>query len=542
MPRELASETSDAALVLACYRLWGTSLAGRLLGDFAFAVWDEAASRLYCARDFSGNKPFYYAIRARRFVFASDICRVLALLGYRPPPNEGMVAEYLVGAFENTEETLYDGILRLAPGHQLTIENGRVRVAKSWGIDPAATIRYRREEDYLDRFIEIFRSAVGARLRCVGALGSTLSGGLDSSSVVGVAAALLRQEGAGRSFATYSMVFPGQYNDESPFIDAVAAKWGLVSHRFPWCGFPGTLDWLGQARESLDIPEYPTLAMAKPLIDAAAEHGVRVLLTGEGGDNWLTGSRYPFRDLFIHGKLRLAASELLFQARSGGCRYALASLLRSVLWAAAPAWLRVRVERARRPGGELGFLSRSALARSRLIDRLHCNDCGEKYASLPHWECYRAAAAGHVAHYSEIVDRSDAGSGIERWHPLLDRRIAEFAMAIPAYVHSSHGRGKLLLRGSTPSILPPLVGNRLDRGEFSIAFARALALPQVIETLGSPKAMVCEWLAPGVLSACLRRAKAGGACDPRGDEPGLFQCWMAFAVEAWWQGAYQAHP
>ncbi len=538
LPREQSRTLPDAALVLSGYRRWKTGTASRLLGDFAFAIWDETASRLYAARDYTGVKPFYYASRARRLCFASDIRRVLGQFDTQPRPNEGMIAEYLTGAFKNRDETLYEDVWRLPPGHQLTAENGAVSVSRFWDFNPAATIRYRRDEEYLEHFSEIFRTAVTACLRSVGTLGSTLSGGLDSSSVVGVAAAALQEDVSGRSLNTYSMVFPGQCNDESPYIDAVVAKWGLRSHRYPWVGFPDDPDWLRLAQEAQDIPDYPTLVMARPLFEDAVAHGVRVILTGEGGDTWFPGTRYPYRGLLSLGKFRRALGELTSESAASGYRYALSSLLRSLLWSAAPTRLRASIERARRPVGGEGFLSQQILMRTRFAERLHYGDCSERFADLAQWSLYRMATSGQVAHYAEIVDRIDAGLGIERWHPLLDRRIAEFIMAVPDYIHRSGKFGKQLLRGATPGVLPPLVAGRLDRGEFSVAFARALGSLQVSASLESPRAAVRNWLAPDALAACIQSAGLARTRDPRADDPMLFRCWMVFAMEAWWQGAY----
>lgn len=536
LPEDPESPYSDSAVVLACYGAWGTATAARLLGDFAFAIWDRARSSLYCARDYSGIKPLYYARQGRRFVLASEISRVIRGLDRVPAPNEGMVAERLIAAHENRHETLYEGVLRLPPGWQMTVAAERVRLEPLPGLTAVTPIRYRREAEYLEHFIDLFRRAVAVRLPPTGDVGAMLSGGLDSSSVVGIAARLAEESGRRPALSAYSVVFPGLELDESRYISAVVEKWGLRAHAFPWGGFAQPPDWLAQARAAKDIPDYPTLAMTAPLMAHASASGVRTLLTGEGGDFWLTGTRYPFWELLAAGRLLGCGRELAYQWGRYGPGYALKSLLGSLLWPVVPARVRARAEGLRRLGDWEGFLKPDLVRRVGLLDRLHCNDHSADFARAHHWHLDRLAFAGRVSHYLEITDRSDGQYGVQRVHPLMDRRIAEFALAVPDHVHHARQHGKLMLRRPAPAILPPVVRDRLDRGEFSVVYTRALGVPQVAAVLGTPGAAIREWVTPEALDSALQLARSDSTRGAIRPKTKIRRAWMMFAVEAWQRG------
>ncbi len=267
-----------------------------LLGDFAFMLWDAQNRRLLCARDILGVKPLYYYTNGKIFVAASEIQAILAHPDVPQEPNEGMIGEFLAEAPTSLEETLYLGIQRLPPAHTLTIDANSVRLQRYWSIDPAKEIRYRRDDEYADHFLEIFSEAVRCRLRSHGRVGSDLSGGLDSSSVVCMAARM-------QDIETFSLVFPGQEAcDERRYIDAVVERSGATPNLLtPDCR-DVTWAW-NQVKRHQDLPDYPNGAMSYPLYRLARDKGFRVVLGGDGGDQWLDGSYYHAADLLKKGRL-----------------------------------------------------------------------------------------------------------------------------------------------------------------------------------------------------------------------------------------------
>ena len=118
---------TDAEIVLRAYECWGSACPNRILGDFAFAVWDAPHRRLFCARDILGMRPFYYYADNHAFLFASELQQLLQIPSIPREPNEGMIGEYLVSAVNNKNETLYKGIFRLPPAHFLIITPDRIQ-------------------------------------------------------------------------------------------------------------------------------------------------------------------------------------------------------------------------------------------------------------------------------------------------------------------------------------------------------------------------------------------------------------------------------
>ena len=152
---------TDAELVLAAYRKWGEECPEHLLGDFAFAIWDEPRKRLFCARDHLGVRPFFYAAVGDTFVCASEIRALFAVPSLKMEPNLAIITMRLLGRSVEFDETLYKGVSRLPMAHRLTITREAIRTRRYWDIDPAHEIRYRNDEEYGEHFRELFFDAVG---------------------------------------------------------------------------------------------------------------------------------------------------------------------------------------------------------------------------------------------------------------------------------------------------------------------------------------------------------------------------------------------
>src|SRR6266850_1954833 len=236
----------DAALILRAYERWGEQCPERLLGDFAVAIWDGPRRAVFCARDHFGVKPLYYHRAPRLFAFASEIKALLHLPDVPRRLNETRVADYLAPIVEDREITFYDGIVRLPPA-----------------------------------------DAVRCRMRTAGPVGSMLSGGLDSSSIVCVARSL-DTAGDGGPLHTLSAIFPEVPTcDERRFIDAVLAGNGVVPHAVradlvsPLANLERMFEHENEAFFSVN------LFMHWALYAEAERHGVRVLLDGFDGDTTL---------------------------------------------------------------------------------------------------------------------------------------------------------------------------------------------------------------------------------------------------------------
>jgi asparagine synthase (glutamine-hydrolysing) len=178
---------SDAELILNAYKKWGEACVNHLIGDFAFAIWDEREQRFFCARDHFGVKPFYFTYIDNEFAFSSSLNALRLNPKVSNTLNEVAVGDYLVfGVNQDLSTTIFKDIQRLPPGHTLTVANGSITTRRYWTPEPSAEVRFRDPESYVERFKELFARAVSDRLR-TDRVSISMSGGLDSTSLAAVA-------------------------------------------------------------------------------------------------------------------------------------------------------------------------------------------------------------------------------------------------------------------------------------------------------------------------------------------------------------------
>jgi asparagine synthase (glutamine-hydrolysing) len=434
---------TDAELVLRSFEAWGDGAPGKLLGDFAFAVWDRRERVLFAARDFLGIRPFYYHQGASAFLFATEPATLLAADGVPRTLNEGVIGEFLASAITHREETLYAAIRRLPPGHFLRVTAEGVRVTRYFSLGPRPPIRYRRDEEYQEHFRSLLSEATRARRRSAGPVGVLLSGGLDSSSVVATAAPM-------GPLRAYSVGFPGRACDETSRIDEVRRRWDVPGETIAEA--PPEIDfYLGEAQRTLHFPGYPNGAVLSPLAARARSDGVRVLLTGFGGDEWLMGTPPP--------------------------RVALSMWLREVLRTRdpLPSWIdpgfakRIDLAARLRPRSLLGPLPRALRALSETFE------------------------SGMHVHAIEMQDQAAGRDGIEFRHPLSDRRLVEFALAIPDAQRRRGRIRKFILREAMRGLLPDSIRLGDAKADFSHLFGETLRLPEARERLDAARVVGRGW-------------------------------------------------
>ena len=264
----------DAALVLRLYRALGTDCVGLLLGDFAFAIWDGPRARLLCARDHLGIRPFCYRLTPNRIAWASEAGALARCDSALPAVNEGMVAEHLSGIITSTSDTVFQDIFRLRAGHLLTADAAGIRLRRYWSPDLVTELRYNDPDEYVEQLRDLVRTAVAARLRVAGAAGISLSGGIDSSAVSGVAATLCREAVVPATHVeAFSLLVSGAANERAHWSQVVE-HWQLASHTITGGVLPaGQL--AAEARFYLDVPNSSLAAVTDWLRIRARERGVR---------------------------------------------------------------------------------------------------------------------------------------------------------------------------------------------------------------------------------------------------------------------------
>lgn len=464
IPHPERPATSDGDLILRAYARWGRECPDHLCGDFAFAVWDARQHTLFCARDHIGARPFYYALSPARFVFASAMEAVLAAPDVSEEWDESVVATFLTQLDWQTHmrtRTFFKMVRKLPAGHSFTVEAGpsarSTRPERYWRPERTPEARPGGDDDYAEAFLDLYAHAVKDRLRG-GPVGVHLSGGLDSSSIAVLAARELRRRGL-PSPPAFSWLPPlgaapphATHAPEYARIDAVCAREGLrVTH----CQTHGPHDVVAQFRRS--DPAFPHCNPIEQAVQQqATKLGVRVLLSGLGGDEGISfnGRGYDAHLLLCGRWGKLAAecrtheeNPIRFLARIA------ASLVHPSLPGRVARW---RQGRPRPRGGR--WLIHPTFARQvRPLPQRIDRHIGVRRTQL------QALHNGHLSAKMENHYAAAARHTIEYRYPLLDRRILEFTLGLPAEQFRRGRWNRWLMRFALRSVLPPEVCWRRDK-------------------------------------------------------------------------------
>jgi asparagine synthase (glutamine-hydrolysing) len=317
LPRHPRGFHTDGELLLAAYRKWGEESPIHLEGDFAFAVWDGAARTLFLARDAMGGKPlFYHAAAGGELYFATEMKALFAATAISRQPDAAAVAyHFAVPVSADGEATFYAAVKALAPGQTLTLSAGGVpRLRRYWALDPERELRLGSDGEYAEAFRDQVERAVAARLRTVGRVGITLSGGLDSSTLASVAAKLL----PGR-VNSFSAIFPDvPAADERRYQQSVVTHWSLPHQEY-------AADAHSPLRDHADIVRHidgwqtaGNLRLNWNLYRLAAGSGVNVVLEGFDGDTVVSHGIGYFGELAQQRRWLRLAVEAGAHARSIG--------------------------------------------------------------------------------------------------------------------------------------------------------------------------------------------------------------------------------
>jgi len=444
---------SDAQLVLAAYAQWGIEAVSHLLGDFAFALSDPGTRHLHLVRDALGMRALSFTEGAGYVAFATEPRQLLHVNGMDRRPNFGFFAEWTAGRMSHPSQTIFAGIERVPPAHVITFTPEGRRTSQYWDIDPRQEIRYRDHRDYVAHFHSLYQAAVGARLRGLDQVGVFLSGGLDSSSLVAMATHV---EAGDRPVMVraYSLTSDGLPDSDDEHSASTVAR---------FCRVPLTCAPFRQTGVAFYIKMAQTLEDTIPsaigdgrafLARKAAADGCAVLFDGTGGDEWFSGAYQHAADLLRAGRVVAAVRQLHAAARTIEGHSAM-ELARASVWALVPHSLRAPLKRALRRSNPTprGF-NRTFATRVGLTERIRTPLTDRRFASIATGTAYASATHPITAYSWEEIARHDQRYGVELAAPLMDRRLAEFAMAIPEEQRWSGTQSKRVLRDAMVGLLP----------------------------------------------------------------------------------------
>lgn len=472
--------SSDTEVILQAYAQWGTSCLDRLEGMFAFALWDIAEKRLFCARDHFGKKPFYYTIQNGFFAFASEL-RSLALLrkilpqfSFTPSPHS--IMRYLAYEYVPVPATIYAEAQSLEPSQALIEEEGELKTWQYWDLPMPLDKAPAPEDELCVQLQVLLEKATARRMISEVPLGVFLSGGIDSSIVAGIMAGL-----SSTPIQTFSIGFEESSYDESRYARLVSRAFA-TDHHERILSVKACAENLPDIVRNMDTPMADASCAPTWLLSALARENVTVALGGDGADELWAGYEH-----YIGYKLALLYNRLpkflreklipglcsLLPSSSGyiNPKLAVATFLAG---AAAPDWLRVETMlMANTPGIQREILNPEWLAAVGSDFLLPENIFAPTKKQYEHWQCQASplARAFHVYCRQFLlddilvkVDRCSMLHSLEVRSPFLDKHVAEFAARLPIPCKLRGFKRKYLLKKAFSRLLPPDILKRNKRG------------------------------------------------------------------------------
>lgn len=448
---DLDRAVDDLAHIVDEYRRVGPLAVRGLQGDFAFALWDSNRRQLLAARDSFGVKTLFWKHQGSRLYVGSHL-DCFEASGY----DRAFVGDFLVGLPVATTRTIYADVNRLAAGSVLVSDDQGIATRAYWsptefiGVDRAiepeeAALEWRR----------LFFEAVHAQLDDGAPAWAQLSGGLDSSSVVAVAAGLAKEGKVAPLLGTLSVVDGLSDGDETRYSDAVIAAYPHRNEKLAdyWAWQPDQLGppTLGEPRIFL-----PFYARSRAMNDIVIGGGGRVMLSGFGSDQYLAGPHSFVADWVRQGRLGAAARQLTDLAvarRTSFYREAFNNVIKPL----APRWLSRRW--TDRSDAIPEWINPELAAEFNLADRAALLDAPEYDRG-----CFADRQIAELGTIDLALERGISEQGTEMRYPFLHRPLVEFSLSLPPNLRIQPNRKKWILRKALHDVLPPLVRDRFGKG------------------------------------------------------------------------------
>ena len=498
----LADETpvADSRLILAAYEKWQTNCLDHLIGDFAFVIWDTSRQTVFCGRDHSGVRPFYFHhVPGQYFLFASEIKALWALPALTKTIDKSRVANYLCQwgqSFIYQRNTFFAGVNSLPPAHSLVVDKQGATEEMYWRIDPEK-YRFGSEAEYLAAFKAVFSEAVACRIQTPFPVSAFLSGGLDSSSVSAVASTLLKEEE--RTLGTYYIDTETEETSEKEYVIPFLEKHPVEHHEMT-----PDRDYYGSLREIAQITDMPemfslTYNHFAPILRKVSGKGSRVMLTGSDGDTVVGyGTEYVYQAIGRNDwpeairLLDLSHNKRHYQEKYGTERGEETYFRRmsSIFWkdlhdifpgCFRPKWhfLKGMLFYFKMPLRQLWriildkFVRRSTELASHSVHPDLPPRCapvmkeGPDKPQMTNLLINRGLFYQMMTEINEYYDIIGAHHQVQICHPLFDKRLIELCLFIPSKIKFYEGYGRGPLRAAMADLLPEKILNRKGKVDFT---------------------------------------------------------------------------
>ena len=487
------STKSDTEVILAAYDYWKEKCLQQFDGMFAFTIWDEKTEKLFAARDRFGEKPLYYYEDPGNFIFASEM-KALWAIGLEKKTDSKMLLNYItLGHVQNCSEkghTFFEDIYSLPPGHYLTYEpkkNQASSMTRYWSLNKEMKIDI-QAPDAIEKFTELFTQSVKRRMRSDVALGTSLSGGLDSASIAYTINHLKKEKGSDKDnlLQTFSAVFPSFENDESKYIESVSASLHITNHQTQ-----PTATQLIQDFETLCYHQEEPFSSSGifaqyKVFELAKKYDVKVLLDGQGADEILAG--YPryihwfLQEVLSRNKPRTAQIEIkAFRKNNQNFRWDIKNIMAAFL----PSHAALHLEKLEyrktisHPDISHDFLN---CAKQREWVGIH-KPIVTKLNDMLHFNITKMG----LEELLRFADRNSMAHGREVRLPFLSHELVEFVFSLPSQLKMHDGWTKFLLRQTMNKKLPDEIVWRKEKIGFEPPQKKWMNDPMVQEYIHEAK-------------------------------------------------------
>lgn len=476
-------DVPDSYFILKSYQKWGEKCPEELIGDFAFVIWDEINETLFCARDHIGVKPFYYYLSDDLFLMGTEIKAFFALDNVQHSLNEKQIAEHLTFILENKDETFFENIHRLPPATTLTLNYEKERFNQYWALDPTFELQLDSSEAYTREFLKIFKEAVRCRLRSAFPVGSMLSGGLDTTSVVSTAQNIRNdpkeefygeEEMTDSPMKTFSAVFNDVPEcDEQYYIKMTLSEYDLDSHYV----HADQISPIGDVDEFFRCSDqpflFPNTFMLWNLYRKASENGVRILLDGFDGDTVVSYGEGIFRDLIRSGRWGKYIHEINETAKKHWINQYNYLLNKSISTLTPKFMKKLKWELTKftpLDNRNKRSVNKDLVKSTGLVEKLRKDYETELNVENSRHLHYYFINMGLVQMELEQVDWAAARFGIEPRHPFYDKRLLEFCLSLPVEQKRQDGFDRLILRRAMENIIPEGIRQRIIKTDLGPNF------------------------------------------------------------------------
>lgn len=504
---------TDTEVIAAAYDCWKENCVDYFDGMFAFAIWDEQQKELFAARDRFGEKPFFYFFDGQNFLFASEM-KALWAAGVEKTANQKMLFNFItIGYVDNParpEETFYENICKLPAASILKFSAVyfQYTIKKHWDIDPGNQDKKITETEAIEKFSHLFTTSVQRRLRSDVPVGTSLSGGLDSSSI----AALIHQYGnASHSQKCFTAVFENFDKNEVFYSEQVSRSFNLQQFTTQLSEKDLLEEW-----EKLCLHQEEPFGSASvfaqyKVYELAKRHNVKVLLDGQGADETLAGYhkyyKWYWQELFRKGKL--SGRKELSAARELGIAEPFTWQNKIAAW--FPSFASIVMERQ--------YLL-TAIRQKDLTKGFVQLQSKEAYYCPPdHFDLNGVLYFNTCTHGLEellrYADRNAMAHGREVRLPFLSHELVEFVFSLPSHFKIRNGWTKWLLRESVKALLPESITWRKDKVGFEPPQKNWMEQSSVQEVIQQAKRKLIDEkiLKPEVMGKKITALSSHEACN-----------------------------